>query len=55
MNKEMIFEPDRINTILNALDVYKARGIENIMEFQRVMAIKKFLEKVLDYKEKEKK
>lgn len=50
MNKEMIFSEDRISTILNALDVYKARGIKSLDELDRVKEIKNFLNLILDKK-----
>lgn len=50
MNKEMIFSEERISTILNALDVYKARGIKSLDELDRVTEIKNFLNLILDKK-----
>ena len=56
MNKEMIFEPDRIYTILHALDIYEEQALPSIVEDQyeeeyaRVVEIREFLNKILDRK-----
>lgn len=61
MNKENLFEKDNIYTILNALDVYASQTLpfepDSVVpeqydkEFARVIKLKEFLNKVLDYKD----
>ena len=52
----MIFEPDRIYTILHALDIYEEQALPSIVEDQyeeeyaRVVEIREFLNKILDRK-----
>lgn len=53
-NKEGLFEPDRISTIINALDIYIKQFIPSIVDGQReeelnnANEIKDFLKKVID-------
>ena len=52
----MLFEPDRISTILNALDIYEDQLLPSIVEdeakseYAMVAEIRDFLNKILDKK-----